>query len=144
MAANSSPQIPETLQKLLAAPDLPELGPGPRASVLPLSVLNQKLDEVLSRSGLPAAVHQPIRAAVLLWHDHLDASHQISQELHSADGSYLHGIMHRREPDYGNAKYWFHWVGRHACFQVLAKKARALLESKSEDGLRAELLPDGE
>src|SRR5256885_1007924 len=128
----------ESFCKLMATPEPPELGPGPRKGVLPLADLNKKLDEHLSRSGLASSVHQPIRAALLLWHDHLDASHRISQELHSSDGSLLHGIMHRREPDYGNAKYWFNRVGKHPCFVELAVKAADLLQTRNENGLKAE------
>src|SRR5258706_16358356 len=36
-------------------------------------------------------------AGLWLWHDWLDESHQISQSLHSATGSFWHAIMHRRE-----------------------------------------------
>ena len=38
-----------------------------------------------------------------LWllHDFLDESHSLSQEITTDTGSYWHGIMHRREPDYG-------------------------------------------
>lgn len=43
----------------------------------------------------------------------LDRSHSISQSDSSAEGSFWHGIMHRREGDYSNAKYWFRRVGTH-------------------------------
>ncbi|WP_283434442.1 hypothetical protein [Neorhodopirellula lusitana] len=43
----------------------------------------------------------------------LDRSHSISQNDSSAEGSFWHGIMHRRESDYSNAKYWFRRVGSH-------------------------------
>ena len=36
--------------------------------------------------------------------DFLDESHSISQENHNPTGSFWHGILHRREPDYENAK----------------------------------------
>src|SRR5580765_8536550 len=144
MPADALNHALEGLRRLIATPELPELGPGPRAEVCPLGKLNRDLDECLSRASLPAAVHHPIRAAVLLWHDHLDASHRIAQDLPGADGSYLHAIMHRREPDYGNAKYWFHRVGKHPCFLELARKAAALLESRKQTALSAELVADGE
>ena len=128
---------------MFATAESPQLGPGPRPAVLPLKELNRQLNEALARCGLPEVVHEPIRAVVLLWHDHLDASHRISQDLPGPDGSYLHGIMHRREPDYGNAKYWFQRVGRHVCFPELAKRAAALLEAKAQTKLSRDLIVDG-
>ena len=55
-----------------------------------------------------------------------DACHGACQNLSSAEGSYWHAILHRQEPDAGNASYWFHRVGRHAIFPALAERAKAL------------------
>ena len=65
-------------------------------------------------------------AALWLRHDFLDESHHISQSIETPAGSYWHAILHRREPDYGNSKYWFRRVGRHAIFSPLNAIARQL------------------
>ena len=64
-------------------------------------------------------------SAVWLYHNFLDESHTISQGIHSTSGSYWHGIMHRREPDFPNSKYWFRKVGDHEVFDDVAQAARA-------------------
>jgi hypothetical protein len=61
-------------------------------------------------------------AGVCLLHDFLDLSHTISQSITTPTGSYWHGIMHRREGDFSNAKYWFRRVGEHPVFQPLAEQ----------------------
>jgi hypothetical protein len=65
-------------------------------------------------------------AGLWLRYDHLDESHRISQEIHTPEGSFWHGILHRREGDYGNAKYWFRRVGDHPVFEPLGAAAKEL------------------
>ena len=69
------------------------------------------------------------RSALFLYFSALDESHRISQSIPSTTGSLLHGIMHRREPDFPNAKYWFRRVGRHEIFPALREKALEKLRS---------------
>ena len=59
-------------------------------------------------------------SGIWLLYDFLDESHTISQNIPSAEGSFWHGIMHRREGDFSNAKYWFRKVGPHPVFAELA------------------------
>ena len=121
------------IRDLISTSQAPDLGPARRSGTKSIA----EIDKVLGPKASPL-----VRATVLLWHDHLDEAHAIAQSVENADGSYLHGIVHRREPDYGNAKYWFHRVRRHACFDPLARQAGSLLEH--EQKLRDRLLPRGE
>ena len=65
------------------------------------------------------APHPPLVAGLWLYVDELDKSHVISQELKDKTGSFWHGIMHRREGDFWNAKYWFDRCGAHAAMMPL-------------------------
>jgi hypothetical protein len=85
---------------------LPELGPGSP---------NEPMRDALKAIDAPAAC----RAGLWLYHDFLDESHTISQDLHTAEGSFWHAIMHRREPDASNSKYWWRLVGAHPVLDQL-------------------------
>lgn len=115
--------------KLIATSDLPGLGPGQRPSAKAASDINAEVRAWTNEQHLDADTLDVLRSAALLWHDHLDASHSISQSIPTATGSFLHGIMHRREPDYGNAKYWFHRVHSHPAYADIAQGVMERLDS---------------
>lgn len=93
--------------------------------------VEQAIDELSKTYGREAWV-----AGLYLWNDSLDRSHTISQDIEDATGSYWHGIMHRMEPDYSNARYWFRLTGQHPLFDGLQIKAAQLL-NQSADRVRA-------
>ena len=78
-----------------------------------------------------------VRSALYLYFSALDESHRISQDIPSGTGSLLHGVMHRQEPDYSNAKYWFRRVGEHELFPTL--RAEALGANFHDKALHAEI-----
>lgn len=72
-----------------------------------------------------------LRAGLLMWHGRLDDSHRVSQSIENLgqhrSGDYWHAIMHRREADFGNSKYWFRHVGSHPIFDELVRRVRELI-----------------
>ncbi len=127
----------------LETPELAELGPGPREGVQTAAALQQQLKPLFKQSGLSAQRQELIHALVLLWHDHLDEAHTIAQGVDNSDGAFVHGMMHRREPDFGNAAYWFRRVGAHPAFVEIASQCAALSGSAPESTIVTTLVRDG-
>lgn len=66
-----------------------------------------------------------VRAGLYLRFGALDDSHRVSQGIATSSGSYWHGIMHRQEGDWSNAKYWFRRVGEHPVHADLERETAA-------------------
>ena len=130
-------------KNLLVAGGLPELGPGPRDGVLPFMELNETLNALLDQPAVPAGAAEVVRGLILLWHDHLDEAHLVVQAIENADGSFIHGLLHRREPDFPNACYWFRRVGQHAAYPKLAARVTALLNTPAGLKLHSKLIVNG-
>jgi hypothetical protein len=91
---------------------------------------------------------QAILAGLWLYHDWLDESHTISQSLHSPTGSLWHAIMHRREGDFANAKYWYARCRHHPAYPAIAAEGAAALKDSHQAPTLAALVrgewdPDG-
>jgi hypothetical protein len=113
--------------RLLAETRLNELGPG-RPNRAAEGELRQLTPDGLfaGREAVDAQMATACLAGLWLYHDFLDESHRLSQDGDGTSFSFWHGIMHRREPDYGNAKYWFRRVGDHPIYGRLLEEAQAL------------------
>lgn len=111
------------LRALWERSDRSALGPQRRPGAQDLKEIRSAFRTWVESAVVSRSLLGLLESAVLLRHDHLDASHTLSQSIGSAEGSFLHGIMHRREPDYSNAKYWFHRVGDHPIFPDLREAA---------------------
>jgi hypothetical protein len=66
---------------------------------------------------------QAMLSGLWLYFDFLDESHTISQLLENPTGSFWHAIMHRREGDFGNAKYWYARCANHPALATIAAAA---------------------
>lgn len=99
---------------LLAEPRLAPLGPGE-----PVVAVRPKLAAL----KLPPAC----LSGMWLYFDFLDESHRVSQDDESdPDRNFWHAVMHRREPDASNSKYWWRRVGTHPVLDRLREHAPAL------------------
>jgi hypothetical protein len=118
-----SPPVADLLREPRLAPlgpGTPNLGARPRLEALTIETAfapHPVADRELAAACL---------AGLWLYHDFLDESHRLSQDIDTPEGSYWHGLMHRREPDYSNAKYWFRRVGAHPVFPAVHAAALAL------------------
>ena len=130
MAVTYTPAIAEVIEKLEVGNPLPTLVPKNAWSTeLTEALAATSVDELFQGESLKNTTFgEAIKSGLLLWNDALDESHTISQSLSNQTGSYWHGIMHRREPDYSNAKYWFGRVGTHPIFPQLREQALAIFK----------------
>jgi hypothetical protein len=112
-----------------------------KLALSPNQIADEQLEQELTR--LTERVQQQVKTGLVsrersqaalalisglhLWNGSLDNSHTISQDLENRTGSYLHGILHRMEPDFSNAKYWFRMAGGHPAGELLQQKTLELL-----------------
>lgn len=119
---------------LLAEERLPSLGPGRRNVSVHDQLQSATVETLFAHAALQdRTMGQACLAGLWLHHDYLDVSHEISRNISTSTGSYWHGLMHRREPDFANTKYWFRRVGSHPIFPDLAEAASQT--ARDSDGL---------
>ena len=109
------------IDRVLAGDLLEKLIPSEPGHAASLRAVRDATDEDLT-GGNPSAACEAValvRAALLYAHDAVDEAHRIAQDGATGAASYLHGMIHRREGDFDNARYWFRRAGRLGFFDDL-------------------------
>lgn len=112
----------------------------PRAKALLESATPGRL---LMKPPTRADEAEGLLAGLWLWHDWLEPSHAISQGIASATGSFWHAILHRREGDFSNSKYWYARAKGHAILPSLSARASALINPLPVDKSLLRLVYNG-
>lgn len=104
---------------------------------MPLTMTSCSSEEarrILSASQ-PSALLPKARSAnaalsgLWLYFSCFEESHSIAQDIETPEGSFWHGILHRQEPDAGNAAYWFRRVGSHPTFPELRDAVEEIIRA---------------
>jgi hypothetical protein len=96
------------------------------------------LENLTPRDLIDGPLASPDDAAAVmsgLWlrHDWLDQSHRISQGIDTPTGSFWHAIMHRREGDFSNSKYWYNRCGEHPVLRTIGIQAADVINPHPAD-----------
>jgi hypothetical protein len=83
----------------------------------------------LKPAALFPNVKEPAAAMAGLWlyFSCYEEAHKLADASKTPEGALWHGILHRQEPDYGNAAYWFGRAGPHETFPDTARAASGIL-----------------
>ena len=83
----------------------------------------------LQNSQPPAGISPLLQA---MWYDgkgDWEASHNIAQDIHDRNGSWIHAYLHRKEGDLSNARYWYSMAGK--------RESKASLKEEWEEIVKA-------
>ena len=87
-----------------------------------------EFEKTLSQETPPDTIG-PLLAA--LWHERRgdwESAHNIAQDIHTRDGSWIHAYLHRVEGDHSNASYWYHRAGKQVPQVSIAEEWRSLVK----------------
>ncbi|MGA3170111.1 MAG: hypothetical protein ABSE62_03780 [Chthoniobacteraceae bacterium] len=99
--------------------------PGPAETI---RRIREAKDQDLTGGAVLADATYPqlIRAGLLYAFDAIAESHRIVQGVGNDLASYWHGMLHRRDGDFDNARYWYRRTGRLSLFSEMHARAAAV------------------
>jgi hypothetical protein len=81
-------------------------------------------DHEIARAKGPEA--SCIRSLLFIAAGGVDQAHRIVQEISTNDAAFIHGIVHRIDDDFDNARYWFRRAGTHPTAAEMYRRAAAI------------------
>jgi len=87
---------------------------------------------------VPIRDHDDARAMLAglwLWFDGLEEAHRLAQDIPSPTGSFWHAIIHRREGDFSNARYWYARCGGHRVNHLLGAVTASAVGNPDDSSL---------
>ena len=116
----------ERLRQIFIHAGNPGLDQAVRTSAKNVGEVQVLLDEGLRQTAFDAPRRAQITALALCWHDRWDAAHDVCQSMEgNPEADFVHAVLHRREGDADNARYWLDRVGDHPVFKHLVPVAAA-------------------
>jgi hypothetical protein len=125
LAATLLQSRPDAYQKLVVRGGTPDFARKLLAGVEPRQLVTLPIVNAQDASAM--------LAGFWLWHDALDECHQIVQDLIGPTGSFWHAIMHRREGDFSNAKYWYARCADHRALRLISAMALDVIGRHTTD-----------
>ena len=119
----------EFVDRLLSQEDLLKnlIPKGPLDSDLIHSVRAVGDDVLAGEKGIvDATKFALVKGGLFYALDALPEAHAIFQDANDDPGAYWHGMLHRREGDFDNARYWFRRAGTLAFFSEAHRNAAML------------------
>lgn len=101
---------------------------GQRGYDCPMSMTLATFRDSVSGMAPPDGLSRALQA---LWHDardEWDTAHGLVDDSTDPDGCEVHGYLHRREGDDGNAAYWYRHAGRPVARGPLDEEWQALVQ----------------
>jgi hypothetical protein len=89
----------------------------------------ESFERSLEQGTVPADLSPALEA---LWHDgrgDWERAHGVAQEIDDESGAWVHGYLHRKEGDIGNARYWYQRARVATASGPLDAEWRAIVEA---------------
>lgn len=116
----------DRLRRIFVVAGNPGLDQNVRNTAKNAAEVQQALTVGLQQTTFDDTRRRHLLALALCWHDQWHAAHDLCQGMEGdPDMDLVHAILHRREGDAENARYWLERVGSHAIFPHMIPVAAA-------------------